>query len=488
MTRRNLNLIDALFFALTVLYFFTLLGLSDHCLWSDEAWLGGVVQNFRAGEGFVHNGEPPVELRYVYFLLALTSRSFISDPEFSLIFPSTLSSVVLLVSFYFLLSLRVSKITSLLVVIILACNPLTIFLAKWALPDMPYVGLAILSLYCFVKYLKTCNDKFYYIFALLVGINIFIKTQSLFLLPAVPIFLLLTERKEAFFKKQNYIVAVIISLSLISFLIINYVNHGNLFGAESMVKMLRTGESNSGQSSFNFYYLGLDRILMPTMTIAFIVLLPFAFIKDKMLTLLCVIGLISTGLLCSYWPIKVIRYGYIFIPLAYAIIAIGLEGVVELTCRLTNVKDVAPRLLAILIFLPIAYSGYAEGKGIIDAKKNDGCGFAEAGNALKAVQIPGTKKIFAARYRALGYYAKMDVYPFPRDLDSLLRKIESGEVMYMVFDRWTKTQPNWLIEELKSGKYPLFYPQVATPDVMVYIFRNPKAFAEPVDQSRQRGN
>lgn len=217
----NLALFSLLVFTVFVrVYYFFMT--QNQPLWWDEAEYMVIARNWATG---IPNILDPV--RQVLFPFIISIFFKISETEFLTRFLVLILSIASVAGTYFLGKEMFDKKVGLIASFLISVFYLNIFFSYRILVDIHSLAFFTFSAWLFYKYFKENSPKYLYIAAVIIGIGTMFKLTTAYLLFAVLIYLLLTEKLNFLKKKEIWISAIIFWLVIFPYILWGYITfHG----------------------------------------------------------------------------------------------------------------------------------------------------------------------------------------------------------------------------------------------------------------------
>ncbi len=225
--KRNWVLISILVFTLVIrIYYFIIL--NGQVLWWDEAEYMNMARQFAFGTNYSFGPVRPIlfsAITAIFFKISNTELL----PRLLILFLSLASVFGMYLFGKELYNKKVGLVASFLMSIFY----LNIFYTYRLLVDMPSLTFFIFSGFFFYKYFKTKSPKFIYLTAVMLAIGTLFKLSTAFIVPAILIFVLITEGFKFFKKKEVWIAILIFILILSPYIIWGYSEFGGFIFTEA---------------------------------------------------------------------------------------------------------------------------------------------------------------------------------------------------------------------------------------------------------------
>lgn len=231
-----------LFAVIIRLYYFILT--KSQPLWWDEAEYINMARHFAFSADYVFD-----PIRQVLFPLIISFFLKISNTFFLPRLFLLLLSLASVIGMYFLGKEIYDKKVGILSAFFMSIFYLNLFFTYRLLVDMHSLTFFIFSAFFFYKYLKDNSIKYLYIAAVLIAIGTLFKLSTAFLLPAILIYFLITEKLNFLKKKEIWISALIFFLILSPYLIWGYFEFGGFV-------LLQSQEGIANHSYFQRLFTG----------------------------------------------------------------------------------------------------------------------------------------------------------------------------------------------------------------------------------------
>jgi 4-amino-4-deoxy-L-arabinose transferase-like glycosyltransferase len=260
----NFTLVLIILFAIALrLYYFTLV--KNQPLWWDEAEYMNMAKSWAMGTDYLRFDV----VRPVLFSLVSALFFKISPTEFlPRIFLLSLSIASVIIVYYFGKEVY-NKKAGLIACFMMSVFYLNLFFSYRLQMDIPSLTFFTFSAFFFYKYFKNNEDhKALYWASALIAIGTMFKQNTAFLLFAIAIYILITERLKFLKKKEIWIAALIFLLVLSPYLIWGNLKYGGFIltkgqGAVSPENFLGAGFKNlhTYLTSFPFYISWISAVI-----------------------------------------------------------------------------------------------------------------------------------------------------------------------------------------------------------------------------------
>ena len=410
------------------------LAFAQHCLWVDEARDLTIARNLATTGHQDIFGKPYLQHPIFEYLLLIVG---------GLNVPIILGSLTVVLTF--LLGKEIFNVkTGIVASLFLLVQPLFWFYNLRILNDTAETFFFVLSLYLFIKFVRTKEDRFAYLTAIAVGLGCITRVSCFILIPIIITYLILTKPQ---IKWKTIAIATGIFITILaSTILYNLVSLGIPFDLSIYTHhaFVETFDSQP----FTYYITSLSQTI-GSMLVIFagigIVLSGFSKHDEKGMLLVTALILFIIGI--SAVNVKVDRYILPAIPIFCILAGYGLVTLP----KAVKINDKTSLIIVGLVVSLILLFSVQTGIIMIQNSAQGFCGLEEMGLFIKE-NVKQDTTVMAGSYTTIAYYAQREnIVKFPENITEFANMVLRDNIRLIVVDKFERTQPQYIFQYLYNN-------------------------------------
>lgn len=430
------------------------LAFSGHCLWVDEARDLDIARTFSQTGKQLFFGQPYLWHPIMEYIMLSISTSILGVTIFGgAVVPILLGSLTVLLA-YLIGKEAYNKKAGILAALLMLIQPLHWFYSDRVLNDVPDAFFFTLSIYMFLKFIKTKENKFLYLTGLTTVLAALTRISSLILIPIFGVYILLNKDvrnsvMNRFLPKRNILLTLGIFIGIFALsLFYNYLTLGTPINLSLYMGYVFTATLDA--APWWYYLASLPFFLKIELTALFIWGVIASLLNKSKSTVLFLIVFALFFIEISMVNVKVDRY---IMPIVPITAIFGGYGLAALTATLKKYSKYLAYAVLFVILAWTLFSFYADGSSMISGKASGFCGLDQIGLWINQ-NVPPNETVIAGSATIIGFYAdRNNLIEIPANQSIVEDMFKNGSARFLEVDLWERTQPQFIFTYVTNNSH-----------------------------------